>query len=89
MFISNNHASFHLWWKESLLKNQRVSKYYENYRSSFSFLQNFAIMVLVNDISSLVIKMLAISFSFETICLRKNADVGKECEVTFIFNLLS
>ena len=25
MFISNDHASFHLWWKENLLKHQEVS----------------------------------------------------------------
>ena len=30
MFISNNRASFHLWWKKNLVKNQKVSKYYEN-----------------------------------------------------------
>ena len=29
MFISNNRASFHLWWKENLVKHQKVSKYYE------------------------------------------------------------
>ena len=29
-FISNNRASFHLWWKEKLVKYQKVSKYYEN-----------------------------------------------------------
>ena len=28
MFISNNRASFHLWWKENFLKHQKVSKYY-------------------------------------------------------------
>ena len=28
--ISNNHAFFHLWWKENLAKRQKVSKYYEN-----------------------------------------------------------
>ena len=28
MFITNNHASFHLWWKENLVKYQKVSKYY-------------------------------------------------------------
>ena len=27
MFITNNHASFHLWWKENLLNYQKVSKY--------------------------------------------------------------
>ena len=30
MFITNNHASFHLWWKENLLNHQKVSKYYEH-----------------------------------------------------------
>ena len=30
MFISNNRAWLCLWWKENLLKHQRVSKYYEN-----------------------------------------------------------
>ena len=28
-FITNNQASFHLWWKENMLNHQRVSKYYE------------------------------------------------------------
>ena len=31
MFISNNHASFHLWSGENLVKYKKVSKYYENY----------------------------------------------------------
>ena len=30
MFISNNRASLHLWWKENLEKHQKVSEYYEN-----------------------------------------------------------
>ena len=30
MFITNNRASYHLWWKETLVKHQKVSKYYEN-----------------------------------------------------------
>ena len=30
MFIGNNRASFHLWWKENLVKHQKVLKYYEN-----------------------------------------------------------
>ena len=29
-FITNNHASFHFWWKENLLNHQKVSKYYEH-----------------------------------------------------------
>ena len=33
MFISNNRASFHLWWRGNWVKHQKVSKYYEsNYR---------------------------------------------------------
>ena len=30
MFISNNGASFYFWWKENLVKHQKVSKYHEN-----------------------------------------------------------
>ena len=29
MFITNNHASFHLWWRERLIKYQKVLKYYD------------------------------------------------------------
>ena len=29
IFIINNHNSFHLWWKENLVKHQKVSKYYD------------------------------------------------------------
>ena len=29
IFITNNHDSFHLWWKENLAKHQKVSKYYD------------------------------------------------------------
>ena len=39
-FISNNRASFHLWWKKNLVKHQRVSKYYENDYSSRPFFQS-------------------------------------------------
>ena len=43
MFITNNHASFHLWWNENLVKYQKVSKYYvydclQNFLSLFVFL---------------------------------------------------
>ena len=30
MFISNNRATFHLWWKENFVKHQKVSEYHEN-----------------------------------------------------------
>ena len=33
MLISNNRASFHLWWRENLLKHRKVSKYYEKHCS--------------------------------------------------------
>ena len=29
LFISDNYKSFHLWWREDLVKHQKVSKYYE------------------------------------------------------------
>ena len=41
MFISNNRKWFHLWWKEDLLKHQRVSKHYENDCSMISNLKNY------------------------------------------------
>ena len=41
MFITNNYASFHLWWKESLVKHQNVSKYYEQY-----CLKNFILLFM-------------------------------------------
>ena len=28
MFITNNHDSFQLWWKENFIKHEKVSKYY-------------------------------------------------------------
>ena len=28
MFITNNPASFYLWWKENLVKHQKVTKHY-------------------------------------------------------------
>ena len=31
MFKSNIRASFHLWWKENLVKLQKVSKYFASY----------------------------------------------------------
>ena len=30
IFISNSRPSCHFWWKENLVKHQKVSKYYEN-----------------------------------------------------------
>ena len=30
MFISNNQALFHLWWKQNLVKHKKISKCYQN-----------------------------------------------------------
>ena len=39
MFISNNRASLHLWWKENLVKHQKLSKYFEiDFFQIFTFL---------------------------------------------------
>ena len=39
--VTNNHASFHLWWKESLVKHLKVSKYYDH-----DCLQNFILLFM-------------------------------------------
>ena len=31
MFINNDRETFHLWWKEKLVKHQKASRNYENY----------------------------------------------------------
>ena len=41
MFVSNNCASFHLWWKENLIKHEKILKYYEN-----DCLQNFLMLFM-------------------------------------------
>ena len=30
LFISNSRTSFHLWWRENLVKHQKIPKYYVN-----------------------------------------------------------
>ena len=42
MFISNSRQLFHLWWKENLVKDRKVSKYYEtNCRPNFIKYRNY------------------------------------------------
>ena len=41
IFISNNRPLFHLWWKENLVKHEKVSKYYE-----IDCLQNFLFLFM-------------------------------------------
>ena len=49
MFFTNNYALFHLWLKESLVKHQRVSKYYD-----YDFLHNFVVVVVVVVVARIV-----------------------------------
>ena len=48
MFISNNRASFHLWWQKSLVNLQKVSQYYA-IDFSFHFSWRFLKIVLLDD----------------------------------------
>ena len=50
MFISNNHASFHLWLKEALVKHQKVSKYENGCRDRMKpwFFVTFSIVISLN-----------------------------------------
>ena len=48
MFISYNRSSFHFWWKENLIKHQKVSKYYENDCSCFWVKLSLDIVLLID-----------------------------------------
>ena len=50
MFMTNNHASFQLRWKENLLTYQNVSKYYEH-----RCLQNF-LSLFISLLTALIVK---------------------------------
>ena len=50
VFITNNHVSFHLRWKELLLKYQKLSKYYDHV-----CLQNFLFLFL-NLVTAPIVK---------------------------------
>ena len=39
--VTNNHTSFHLWWKENLVKQSKFSKYYGH-----GCLQNFLLLFM-------------------------------------------
>ena len=49
-FITNNHASFHLYRKKNLLNHQRVSNYYEQ-----DCLQNF-LLFFMSLLTALIVK---------------------------------
>ena len=42
MFISNNPTFFHLWWIQKLVKDGKVSKYYQT-----DCLQNFSLLLMI------------------------------------------
>ena len=48
MFISYNRSPFHFWWKEHLIKHQKVSKYYENDCSCFWVKLSLDIVLLID-----------------------------------------
>ena len=48
MFITTIHASFHLWWKEHLVKYQKVSKYYDHSCSKL-FLLNISFCMFLDE----------------------------------------
>ena len=53
MFITNNQPLFQLWWKENLVKHQKVSKYYDHdcslFSHSFIYLSNNLWDGYIND----------------------------------------
>ena len=64
MFISNNRASFHLWWIENLVKYQKVSKYYENDCGQTSAIELFTKMV--KSVNYLIIELIQLLVKFQT-----------------------
>ena len=77
MFITNNHNEFHLWWKENLVKHQKVSKYYDQDCSKTFILWNnpnndivhilFCVFFILRNISRAILCvfiMIIISFFF-------------------------
>ena len=61
MFIINNQAWFHLWWKENLVKYQKVSKYYVyGYLENFPLLYMFLLTVAIVKSSHILARILFI-----------------------------
>ena len=91
MFVSNNQASFHLWWKEKLVKHQNVSKYYENDSSSLLSLTNNFTVGLTNNFAGLHkskckdfkshIEYMTVSYGLPTLkCGDRNNTYDKDCD---------
>ena len=69
-FITNNLVSFHLWWKENLVKYQKVSKFYENDCSYHINDNNGGILEMINFKTTIKLKHHYRNFLFK-IDLRK------------------
>ena len=69
-YIINNYSLLHLWWKESLLNYQKVSKYYEH-----DCLQN-VVLLFMSPLKALIVKnshiLIWIYFIFLQITPRPN-----------------
>ena len=57
MFITNNRASFHL-WKENLIKQQQVSKYYDHGCSNRGYCQIVFVVLLSTTIISFLFSLI-------------------------------
>ena len=68
IFITNNHASLYLWWKENLIKHQKVSKHYANY-----CLQSF-ILLFISLLTAPFVKnvIFCLEFTFSKKCPKLN-----------------
>ena len=86
-FISNNRTSFHLWWKENLLKHRKVSKYYETDRSLRKF-SSFVTIKCVPTFLSLLVSVLDLVLFFTNsvkLCGLKFEHFTIHCPSDFIF----
>ena len=54
MFIGNNRPSFHLWWKENLVKHWKVSKYYETDCSIPGNIASSAVQIKICAITAVI-----------------------------------
>ena len=68
LFITTNPASFHLWWKWSLVKHQKFSKYYEN-DCSFILKNYFALLDLAPQTEFAELRALRAFVSSRLTCL--------------------
>ena len=79
MFITNNRASFHLWWNQNLVKHQKVWKYYRNDSRSRSL-----IITCFHDLIDTLLQI----FSKKTTWLKPRSTLTKflqiDRETTFV-----